>query len=65
MIAGRHGTGVLAESSHLDRHEHEAEKANWIRNELLKTQKLAKAIPPNPSQTVPPTQDQKFKYMSL
>lgn len=65
MTAGRHGTGVVVESAHLVLHEREAEKANWAWHELLKPQTLPKATPAYPSQTVPPTQDQEFKYMSL
>lgn len=71
IAVGKHGAGAVAQSLHLNP-QARGETAHWEWCGLLELKTCLwwhtssyKTTPPNPSQAVPTTEDQVFKYVSL
>ena len=64
---GRHSTGAVAKRLHLETQVWNRERETFETSQLRFQWHTAsyKATPPHPSQTLPPTEDQAFKYISL
>lgn len=62
MAAGRDAAGAVAESLHLMR-EREREWTFETSKPTTRHTSCSEAIPPNTSQTVPPTQDEAYEPM--
>jgi hypothetical protein len=69
----KHGSTAVAESIIIETTtKRQREKANWnsvdfsnLKTHLWRHASSSKATPPNPSQTVPSTEDHTFKHTSL